>query len=665
MPSPHRFASLVAAVFALAGASSVQAQATCSSTSAIACGEVKSTTIGVVAETDCFSFTGQAGEVVQLLAKATTASMKACAQLRDPSGNIVGADACGQAATRTLPTSGTYSIRVFDQSNDETGSYAVQMQVLSATTSSCPGATLACSANEAGSLTSIVDSDVYRFVAAEAGEVVSIAVSDTTSPFEACWQLYAADGNAIGTLQCAQDTRTLPAAGPYTLRVFDLANDETGTYRLDVNVVSTTAGSCHDATLLCGVPQPGTIVALGDNDVYWFATTAPNEVVTVTTHTTAGSMNACWQLYDAAGASTGTIACGASERVLATPGTYVVRVFDLTYDGAGSYTVSAEREPACPATPTPTPTATPMPTATFTLGGGDATPTPGSSGGAGTPTPGGTAGGTATPDGSATSTTGSGATPSTAPTGPGTPTPQGTPSVQSLEAVLDDFLCYGTKPSRGGPPFVPALGVTLKDTLENFSFNIRKPIALCAPADKDGNGIADPTISLERYRLQRDRRVPRFIRSTRRVATALGTLSLDTVRPDQLLIPTAQSAVGAPAAPDMTEHDVDRYKCYRVRVTKKTPKVPFDLQVTATDGFSSPARRFKVKSPTRLCVATDANLANLRNPSANLLCYPVKLVRGEPKHVRRLGLYVDNELGAARVDTVRETELCLPALLLP
>jgi hypothetical protein len=663
LPSPHRrLASLVAAaIFSLGGAAAAPAQ-TCSSTSALACGEVKTGTIGVVGETDCFTFTGEAGEVVELLAKTTAGGSKACAQLRDPSGDVVGGDACGQPATRTLPATGTYTIRLFEQSNDETGPYAVQMQVLSATASSCPAATLPCGANENGVLGSIVERDVYRFVAAAAGEVVSITVSDAASPFEACWQLYAADGSAVGTQQCAQDIRTLPAAGAYTIRVFDLANDETGAYRIDVNVVSATAGSCRDATLLCGAPHPGTIPSLGDDDVYWFTTTSPNEPVTITTANTSGSVNACWQLYDAAGVPNGGIKCGAAERILATPQTYVVRVFDLTYEGSGAYEITAAVSPACPATPTPTATATPTPTPTDggepTAGGG--TPTPDAS-----PSPGGD--GTGTPGDGATPapTDGNGATPTAASSGGGTPTPQGTPSVQSLEAVLDDFLCYATKATRGTPKFVPKLGVRLNDALESFAFAIRKPIALCAPADKDANGVADPAISLERYRIQRERRTPRFTRSTRHVVTALGALSLDTVRPDQLLVPTAQNASAPPALPDLTEHEVDRYKCYRVRVTRKTPKIPFDLQVTATDGLSSPARRFKVKSPTRLCVASDEDTSRLRNPAANLLCYPVKLIRGEPKHVRRQGLYLDNDLGPTRVDTLRETELCLPAVLLP
>ncbi len=385
-----------------------------------------------------------------------------------------------------------------------------------------------------------------------------------------------------------------------------------------------------------------------------------------------------------------TIVCGHQERVVTTPGTYVLRVFDQTYEGVGTYDVSAMTVPACLATPTPTPTPTITATASGAAPGGSATPTSGtgtdatatpiesgSPGGSpgGTATPGGAptsegtpnGAGTETPGGAGTGTPGTGGIPTSTTSAPplGTPTPLSTPSIQNLEAALDDFLCYATKLTRGGPRFTPALGVRLNDTLGSTRFNVRKPTRLCAPADKDGNGIVDPIANLERYTLQRMRGTPRYARSTRRVVTALGTLSLDTIRPDQLLVPTAESAVAQPTALDAASHHVDHYKCYQVRVTRKTPKLPLELQVTVTDLLSSGARRLKVKPPTRLCVATDKEPEGVENPSGHLLCYPVKPVRGEPKHVKQRGLYLGNDLGATRLDTLRESELCLPALLLP
>ena len=317
----------------------VAAQATCSSTAAISCGEIKSGGIGALSETDCYTFTGEAGEVVQLLSKAVGSTIQACAQLRDSAGNIVNVGSCNAATTITLPASDTYTIRLYDQSNNQTGNYNVQMQVLSATASSCPVLTLPCGAQSGGRvLSSIVQSDTYRFVTSAANEVVSITTSDVATGFDACWQLYAADGTAIGAQKCGQAVRTLPLAGAYTIRAFELSNDATGGYRMDVTTVSATATSCPDATLTLCQKQSSSIATLGDNDTYWFTTTATGQVIDIATTTTSGTMTTCWEMFNADGSSTGSlIVCGADQRVIATPGTYVLRVFDQTYTGVGTY----------------------------------------------------------------------------------------------------------------------------------------------------------------------------------------------------------------------------------------------------------------------------------------------------------------------------------------
>ena len=541
------------------------------------------------------------------------------------------------AGTLTLPATGTYTVRLFDHANDETGGYAVQMQVLSATGSSCPAARLPCGGTRAGFLASIVQSDTYRVVAAEAGEVVSITTADTSSPFEACWQVYAADGSAVGTPACGQATRTLPAAGPYTIRVSDLANDDTGTYRRR-NVVSATAGGCPDATLVCGGTHPDTITAIGENDVYWFTTTTPNEVVTIATATTAGSLNTCWQLYDAAGTSTGSIICGQEKRVPATPETYVLRVFDLTYENAGGYDVTAEVSPACPVTPTPTATPTPSVTPTAARSAG---PTPGDTSAAGTATPDAAAAPrrrmdrrprarrrpeAAGPPGRAgpvrRDATGSGGADGWS----REPHAQGTRTVQELEAILDDFLCYGAKLTRGSPKFAPARGLRMTDALDGTAFDVKKPIALCAPADKDGNGIGDADTSLERYRI-RSATVARRASSKPRGGSR---------RRSARCRSTCSGPISCSSRPRRRRRPAHRARYDRRRRLQVLPGAHHAKDAEAALRSASeadrhalePSRRFKAKSPSRLCVATGEDLPGAQSRGAPAL------LRGEA-HPRR------------------------------
>src|SRR5262249_1654220 len=54
--------------------------------------------------------------------------------------------------------------------------------------------------------------------------------------------------------------------------------------------------------------------------------------------------------------------------------------------------------------------------------------------------------------------------------------------------------CYEVKPA-----FSPPLPVTVQDQLGTLTEGIRYPHRLCAPADKNGEGILDPTDHLAGY----------------------------------------------------------------------------------------------------------------------------------------------------------------------
>jgi len=124
-------------------------------------------------------------------------------------------------------------------------------------------------------------------------------------------------------------------------------------------------------------------------------------------------------------------------------------------------------------------------------------------------------------------------------------------------------------------------------------------------------------------------------------------------------------------------------------------------QVDVADRFQT--RRYDLKKIVALChptskSGTPALLAGpgkgtlvplapaaIRNPTVHLLCYQAVLAKKTiaqngcgpatpkdkgtaivpppAKHVPRLGLFVADQLGAARLDTKKETVLCMPATL--
>ncbi len=213
-------------------------------TQPIACGETKSGQFDVAGETDTYSFVAIGGEAVSITVPAT-AHPHPCWQLYAPNGSSVGVLQCGSSATRILPAqSGAYSIDVFDENLDETGTYSITLEAVSATSngeSNGPPAPvcargndgtqpIVCNEIKSGSFSVAGETDTYTFDST-GGHAVTISVPTTTNP-ETCWQLFAPNGIAIGGVTCrATANRTLPdQAGVYTIKISENGLDETGPY---------------------------------------------------------------------------------------------------------------------------------------------------------------------------------------------------------------------------------------------------------------------------------------------------------------------------------------------------------------------------------------------------------------------------------------------------
>jgi hypothetical protein len=255
---------------------------------------------------------------------------------------------------------------------------------------------------------------------------------------------------------------------------------------------------------------------------------------------------------------------------------------------------------------------------------------------------------------------------------------------------LDRFLCYKSKSTtifpKGGH-------VALRDRFESKNFAVTKPLDLCAPAD-GGGGVTDAATHLEAFQIKESKKTcaagspsnaggvcaretdcggtkgTTFCQKTSKhvpqigvkVENALGTLLVDTVKPERLLVPTAESSTGPVAAPADGDNAVDRFKCYTVTVTKGTPKFALVAGTPLQDQFiGSTPKLFDLKKPTRLCTAVGEDAHAIKNPDALLLCYQAVPAKGQPKHVPVKGVFIANEFGPAQVDTIKEDEVCLPS----
>lgn len=235
--------------------------------------------------------------------------------------------------------------------------------------------------------------------------------------------------------------------------------------------------------------------------------------------------------------------------------------------------------------------------------------------------------------------------------------------------LSDPFLCYDVKVAA---PALPAVsGVTLVDDLEGKSFDVKKTKALCTPADLNGERAADQDTHLHARDVKESKGEPRHLRSFGlRLVTELGMFQVDTLKPDRLLVPTAKG-VGAPLpAPDPLSHDVDRFKCYKARLSSGTPALPRGATaptVMLANQFTESAL-FTLVKLQRVCDAANMNGLGTKNPGAWLACFKARaklpLLDGS-KEPTFSGLFSTSDFGTEQLATKRAYEVCLPAVLQP
>lgn len=75
---------------------------------------------------------------------------------------------------------------------------------------------------------------------------------------------------------------------------------------------------------------------------------------------------------------------------------------------------------------------------------------------------------------------------------------------------------------------------------------------------------------------------------------------------------------------------------------------------------------YDVKRPRRLCLPVDKNGEGILHGTTHLVCYQVQAASGQPKYVPVVGeIHTVNQFGNGRLDTVKDEELCVPAVRVP
>jgi hypothetical protein len=210
----------------------------------------------------------------------------------------------------------------------------------------------------------------------------------------------------------------------------------------------------------------------------------------------------------------------------------------------------------------------------------------------------------------------------------------------------DHYVCYSARdtsdPQQDPPP------VFLTDQFERAQYDPAPVLRLCAPANKNGEGVDDPIIHLKSYPITRlsplvTRRFNLTIENqfeTVRIRTNLAAAR-------ELMVPSTKDSL---LPPEETSPGFEHYKCYTLRPLEFPQRT-----VTVADQFAQ--RTVTVVSRHRLCNPAAKNAEPVRFGARHLLCYGI-----EPEFVAFANVTALNQFGPEQLFVGRERELCVPSL---
>ncbi len=235
-------------------------------------------------------------------------------------------------------------------------------------------------------------------------------------------------------------------------------------------------------------------------------------------------------------------------------------------------------------------------------------------------------------------------------------------SAQSGPA-LDHFQCYKAAATSGYPRFIPVTGLAVVDGFGPATLAVTKPARLCAPASLDGGDPTAPTHPghLESYKVKRDGTTPKFTKVVNQhVVDEFGSMQVDIIKPQYLMVPTAKSLSSQP--PEPSSPATDHFTCYKIKQTKGAPKFVPLLGTSTDDQFG--ALTVDITKPTSLCVPTDKENESpgAENHAEHLTCYKAKL---RSTFTRVTPMFTNNQFGPETLDAIKSAEVCVPSQLNP
>lgn len=247
----------------------------------------------------------------------------------------------------------------------------------------------------------------------------------------------------------------------------------------------------------------------------------------------------------------------------------------------------------------------------------------------------------------------------------------------------------------GTPRFVGFGPVDLVDVLGRGTYDVAVPRMLAAPATSAQgiDALTDPTAFLVEYPLAASKGAVAFVARAARVVDGCDDVAVQIRKPLGVLVPSTTAFPPEPPA-------IDHFVCYQASAVPAAAGLVKGRQVDVADAVQT--RRYDLGRVTKVCNPVDKSgdpvlrtgpqrgtpwpiePATVRDREPHLVCYAAKAAKrrieqdacgprvasdrgvaiapAQPAPVRS-AIVTTNQLGRAPLNTLREAEVCLPAVL--
>jgi hypothetical protein len=216
----------------------------------------------------------------------------------------------------------------------------------------------------------------------------------------------------------------------------------------------------------------------------------------------------------------------------------------------------------------------------------------------------------------------------------------------------DSYKCYAVKPVPRSPRF-PGEIVGLEDQFRTTEARLLSPYEICNPADKNGEGIANPDGHLMCYKfLDRSRASSVPVR----VTDQFGTEDLRTSSANVLCVPalkncdpqTESCSIGA------LEEELNHFQCYGALPLLKDQTLLTPDPVQLVDQFTDGLATFPTSPRRHLCTPTAKNGGSIPNEAQHLKCYNIR----DEVPFRGTDINVIDQFGTWELRVGQARELC-------